>query len=156
MHNQILIIQAKQHQSCFSSYSPPIPGANSVGAIQPPLSPRSSTLSACQYTGGESDRTIIQSEDWRHGQEVAAAPSERDNSQKRERIELSRNLAAIPKIRNILRKVFSITICILPCGASSLYIQRYSQFIQHTHFEQNKDIKYVELLRRQRKVNQKK
>ena len=132
MHNQILIIQAKQHQSCFSSYSPPIPGANSVGAIQPPLSPRSSSLSACQYTGGESDRTIIQSEDWRHGQEVAAAPSERDNSQERERIELSRNLAAIPKIRNILRKVFSITICILPCGASSLYTEVFTIYTTHT------------------------
>ena len=35
-----LRLKAKQHQSGFSSYSP-----------QPPLSPRSSSLSACQYTG---------------------------------------------------------------------------------------------------------
>ena len=43
-----LRLKAKQHQSGFTSYSP-----------QPPLSPRSSSLSACQYTGGVPDRTLL-------------------------------------------------------------------------------------------------
>ena len=42
-----LRLKAKQHQSGFSSYSP-----------QPPLSPRSSSLSACQYTGAP-DRPVL-------------------------------------------------------------------------------------------------
>ena len=57
-----LRLKAKQHQSGsgFGSYSPPL-GVGSTsggGSIQPPLSPRSSTLSACQY-GTEPDRSLI-------------------------------------------------------------------------------------------------
>lgn len=44
-----LRLKAKQHQSGFTSYSPQ----------PPPLSPRSSSLSACQYTGGVPDRTLL-------------------------------------------------------------------------------------------------
>ena len=43
-----LRLKAKQHQSGFSSYSPQ----------PPPLSPRSSSLSACQYTGAP-DRPVL-------------------------------------------------------------------------------------------------
>ena len=44
-----LRLKAKQHQSGFTSYSPQ----------PPPLSPRSSSLSACQYTGALPDRPVL-------------------------------------------------------------------------------------------------
>ena len=55
-----LRLRAKQHHSGFGSYSPPTVQSPPIAA---PLSPRSassaSALSACQYTGGLTDRSII-------------------------------------------------------------------------------------------------